>query len=800
MASVVSSQVLYWFFSTPEITPRFQVRVHSGGGTSKESNAISWNGASLNGEKDKKVGGRIGSWNGSLKCEVKKKNVKDAISSDLDVLWDDGYGTKTVKDYFEEAKEMIRPDGGPPRWFCPTECGKPLQDSPILLFCPGIVGVGLALTLHHKALGKVFEVRCLHIPVNDRTPFEGLVKFVEETVRLEHASSPNKPIYLVGDSFGGCLVLAVAARNPEIDLVVILANPATSFDRSQLRPLFPLWEVLPDELYDAVPYLLRFVMGNPVEMARVNIEDRLPPGLQIEQLFQNLIALLPLLSDSVDIIPRDTLIWKLKLLKSAASYANSRLHAVKAEVLVLSSGNDRLLPSGDEAQRLKSTLKNCTVRHFKDNGHTILLINSATDIGQLAFACTRILRMRLSVFNFYMLWEDCFVTGFLLFLFFSMMAQEDGVNLLTVIKGTGKYRRSRRIDVVLDFIPPSMSEFKQGYDEVVGSDLLGLKFITKFKITSQRFDPGQARAFSHYNLTSSQAFAMLLRFATGSAMFSTLNDGKIVKGLHGIPNEGPVLLVGYHMLMGLEVYSLVPEFLREKNIMVRGVAHPVVFRERLGGSSPEFSLADWLKVMGAVPVTASNLFNLLSARSHVLLYPGGAREALHNRGEEYKLIWPDQQEFVRMAARFGATIVPFGTVGEDDVAELVLDYNDLMKIPVVNDFIRDATRDLTRLRLRDKSKGEVANQELYLPGILPKVPGRFYFLFGKPIETKGRAEEILKDRENANQLYLHIKSEVERCIAYLLKKREEDPYRNIVDRTVYRALYSPLHEVPAFDP
>ena len=36
-----------------------------------------------------------------------------------------------------------------------------------------------------------------------------------------------------------------------------------------------------------------------------------------------------------DIIPKDSLLWKLKLLKSAASYANSRLHAVTAEVLVL---------------------------------------------------------------------------------------------------------------------------------------------------------------------------------------------------------------------------------------------------------------------------------------------------------------------------------------------------------------------------------------------------------------------------------------------------------------------------------
>ncbi|XP_028094964.1 acyltransferase-like protein At1g54570, chloroplastic isoform X1 [Camellia sinensis] len=76
---------------------------------------------------------------------------------------------------------------------------------------------------------------------------EDLVKFVEEIVRLEHASFPNKPIYLVGDSFGRCLALAVVACNPTINLVVILANPASSFGRSQLLPLFPLLEAMPNE-------------------------------------------------------------------------------------------------------------------------------------------------------------------------------------------------------------------------------------------------------------------------------------------------------------------------------------------------------------------------------------------------------------------------------------------------------------------------------------------------------------------------------------------------------------------------
>ena len=40
------------------------------------------------------------------------------------------------------------------------------------------------------------------------------------------------------------------------------------------------------------------------------------------------------------------------------------------------------------------------------------------------------------------------------------------------------------------------------------------------------------------------------------------------------------------------------------------------------------------------------------------------------QGEEYKLFWPDQPEFVRMASRFGAAIIPFGVVGEDDICDV----------------------------------------------------------------------------------------------------------------------------------
>ncbi|XWS30550.1 hypothetical protein CRYUN_Cryun24cG0127900 [Craigia yunnanensis] len=79
---------------------------------------------------------------------------------------------------------------------------------------------------------------------------------VERTVRSENYGLPNRPIYLVGESIGTCLALAVAARNPEIDLVLILANPATSFSKSQLQHLMPLLEIIPGHFPLNFPYMM----------------------------------------------------------------------------------------------------------------------------------------------------------------------------------------------------------------------------------------------------------------------------------------------------------------------------------------------------------------------------------------------------------------------------------------------------------------------------------------------------------------------------------------------------------------
>uniref|UniRef100_A0A803MHJ3 Serine aminopeptidase S33 domain-containing protein n=1 Tax=Chenopodium quinoa TaxID=63459 RepID=A0A803MHJ3_CHEQI len=589
------------------------------------------------------------------------------------MMEEDQEDKRSWREYFELANLFIKSDGGggrghgPPRWFSPSETGSRMHNSPLLLYLPE------------------------------------LVLLVEETVRSENLRSHEKPIYLVGESIGGCVALAVAARNPDIDLVLILANP-----------------------------------GEPFNLISSSVEKGLERQATLEQLSQGLGDLLSYLSvrpntliksplhnlfyiyDSqvlADILPRETLLWKLQMMKSACSFANSRLHAVKAQILILVSERDQLLPSLEEAERIREALpkqeirvlKNtgkmpkCEIRYFKDSGHFLFL--------------------------------------------------EDGVDIVTIIKGTSLYRCGKFHDYLSDYLPPTDAEFKKLSDPFRWLDI-----------------------------------------ATGLVMLSTLENGKIVRGLAGIPSEGPVLLVGNHMLLGLDLYPIVINFMKKRNIILRGLAHPLFF-VKLQEDVLDISMFDPFRIMGAVPVSASNIYKLLSSGSHILLYPGGVREALHDKGEEYQLFWPERSEFVRMASSFGAKIIPFGVIGEDDVCEILLDSEDQMKIPYLREAIEKRT---SQIQLRTDLEGEVANQITYFPGVVPKLPGRFYYMFGKPIDTAGMKQE-LRDKEKAHEVYLQVKSEVERCISYLKEKREKDPYRSLAARTLYQTMHGSEADVPTFE-
>ena len=118
----------------------------------------------------------------------------------------------------------------------------------------------------------------------------------------------------------------------------------------------------------------------------------------------------------------------------------------------------------------------------------------------------------------------------------------------------------------------------------------------------------------------------------------------MVEGLDGLPDSRPLLIVGNHTLMALDMNFLVHKLLMDRDFLVRGLAHPIVMSEAVNVvKRPDDDqlgiLGDFLvslfnprdayklyHLFGAVPVSAKNMHTLLSLGERILLYPGGAVE------------------------------------------------------------------------------------------------------------------------------------------------------------------------------
>ena len=127
--------------------------------------------------------------------------------------------------------------------------------------------------------------------------------------------------------------------------------------------------------------------------------------------------------------------------------------------------------------------------------------------------------------------------------------------------------------------------------------------------------------------------------ATSPIYFSRNSNGDLMRGLDSVPTglEGrPVLLVGNHQLLGLDLPLIVYEFLKQKNTLIRGLTHPSLFSNASNGND---GTRDLFVKFGAVPVSPISIYELMKINSTVLLFPGGVREAFHGKNERYQLFW-----------------------------------------------------------------------------------------------------------------------------------------------------------------
>lgn len=74
-------------------------------------------------------------------------------------------------------------------------------------------------------------------------PVVGCSAYLDAEVDVD---DPDRPVYLLGESFGAVLALAVAAAKSDLVDRLVLVNPATSYENSIWPRLGPALAKLPD--------------------------------------------------------------------------------------------------------------------------------------------------------------------------------------------------------------------------------------------------------------------------------------------------------------------------------------------------------------------------------------------------------------------------------------------------------------------------------------------------------------------------------------------------------------------------
>jgi len=289
-----------------------------------------------------------------------------------------------------------------------------------------------------------------------------------------------------------------------------------------------------------------------------------------------------------------------------------------------------------------------------------------------------------------------------------------------------------------------------------------------------------------------------LRTLTSPVFFSTGEDGKRRAGLGHVPkkiNDKPILFVANHQLLGLDLGLIIAELTENRNINARGLAHPIIFQGGNFGPSPERQVQSFnrdgrisepgtFQTFGAVMVTPRNFYRLMETGQTGLLFPGGVREVFHGKDEAYELFWPEKVDFVRIAARFNATIVPISAIGAADSANILIDAPDILNLPFgLGERAANNTRNTIAARYDANENEELFQPPLVVPKLLPS---RHYFVFGEAFDTTYIGH---KDKEQCAKLYSDVKTELRRGLDDLLVAREKDPFKDTAGRLIYERVY-----------
>ena len=123
-----------------------------------------------------------------------------------------------------------------------------------------------------------------------------------------------------------------------------------------------------------------------------------------------------------------------------------------------------------------------------------------------------------------------------------------------------------------------------------------------------------------------------------------------INGLEHIPKNGPALMVFYHGLVPLDFWYFGLKLYLETG------RHPSALIDRWLFKTP--GLAWFARAVGGVSAEKEVALKMLKEGRLVGVSPGGTREAISGRKNNYRLVWGNRMGFAKLALESGAPIIP----------------------------------------------------------------------------------------------------------------------------------------------
>lgn len=224
--------------------------------------------------------------------------------------------------------------------------------APLLVYLPGMDGMGTLFDVQVPHLSRWFTVRGLAIAPDLSLDWCTLVQRLAALITQEQQGMRQRPVYLCGESFGGCVALEFAMQFPQLVDRLILVNPASSLPRQPwLHGSGWLAQCLPPWLYDLSCLALVELLVN---------RERVTAAI-----YRTLLQI-------VRSLPQRTVAGRLEQLRWFVP-APTALRQIRHPTLILASGADRLLPSVAEATYLQRLLPQARSHLLPHSGHACLL-------------------------------------------------------------------------------------------------------------------------------------------------------------------------------------------------------------------------------------------------------------------------------------------------------------------------------------------------------------------------------------------------------------------------------------------